>query len=211
MAGAKTKKSGGGARSKTGLKNRYYVGSKISEHKFLRILRGFADDIPIEALEATTHLTGQTIRTSYRLLRAELVWHVKKYPDELGSVGKLVFDGLDFRPQGREFLLDLYRSPYFLQHRRRHGQRLHCELQKEHFLLEAAVRLFCTVDLRTLDLEDELTKNLVLLQLSNALHSISTWREMKEIHTHIAGARSHYHPLDRFFEEYRRSLLKHPL
>lgn len=192
---------------KRAAKNRYCAGAKLSEHKFLRILRGFAEGIPIQALEATTRVSGKTIRATYKALRANLVHAALEHPDRFGGAGHLLF-----HDHAHCLLYSMRHSPHFRRHRRHHAPRLSCAEEEQRFVTEAAVRLFCALDLREWPLhEDEEAKVKVLIRLTETLPRLRARDPLHRLAELIPQARPHAHPTLRLYEDYRRYLLKNPL
>lgn len=191
---------------KEALKNRYYAGAKLSEHKFLRILHGYAQGMPIQELERTTHVSGKTIRAVYKMLRTNLVPAIQHQPDGFGGAGPLLFDDVD-DPQAATLLIAISRSRFHRRHVRRHAPRLSCPTIAQEFVLECAVRLFCALDLRNVEIgADELKA-----QLAKGIIALKPRDPIQRLTEFVPGAKAHAHPSLRLYEGYRWHLMKSPL
>ena len=184
------------------MKNRYARGSKLSEHKFLRLLQGYAAGMPIGALAPTTHVSDKTIRATYAQFRTALPLVITLAPDRFGAAAPLLS-----HEQSRHWLRAIRQSRVYQRHRRDHAPRLSCPLAEELLTAETAVRMLCALDLRSTDLRPE-----ELFEcLTQALPQIRARDPLQKIAAFVPGARPHAHPAHRLFEDYRRTLLKHPL
>lgn len=197
-------------KQKTGRKstprNRYYAGAKLSEHKFLRVLQGYADGATIRDLEPTTHVSGKTIRTTYRVLRTALPLAIQQEPACFAEVGTYLFENGIITENGERVLAALRRSKRFRRYIQRHSPRLRNEKDEQLFLLEKTTRIFCALDLR--DVEVDATR---LYQLSEGILELRPADPLQRLADFIAQARPHAHPMLRLYEGYRRYLLAHPL
>lgn len=189
------------------LKNRYYAGAKLSEHKFLRLLHGFAQSTPIDVLEPSTHVSGKTIRATYGALRAHLPIAISVHPERFSGAG-LVLASYETPAL---FHAARY-SPVFRRHRRRHALRLKCPDEELEHIHETAVRLLCALDLREVGLhEDENAAREIVLRLAEAIPRLHPREPMQKLAEFIPGAKPFAHPELRLYEDYRRYLLKNPL
>lgn len=200
----------GSQKQKTGRKstprNRYYAGAKLSEHKFLRLLHGYAEGLPITALEPTTHVTAKTIRATYRVLRAHLPTATQRERARFSHAGVYLFEGEGIAPEGRRIITSIERTRRFARYVKRHAPRLSSREEEHLFLLEKAVRLFCALDLRGVEVNERL-----LTQIAEAFTALHPRDPLQKLADFIPGAKPHAHPELRFFEDYRRYLLKNPL
>ncbi|WP_210163476.1 hypothetical protein [Hyphomicrobium nitrativorans] len=188
-------------------RNRYVVRAKLSEHKFLRILHGYAEGTPIQKLEPRTHVSGNTIRATYRMLRGNLPDAATVRPTLFGYAGPILMH------ENAPMLLHAIRpTRRFRRHRQRHAPRLSCPVEEERFLTEKIVRLLCALDLRALPLQEdedavaELIENMV--QAFPELHPRKPRQALAEL---IPGAQPFAHDGMRLYEDYRRCLLRSPL
>ncbi|GFO80794.1 MAG: hypothetical protein A49_04210 [Methyloceanibacter sp.] len=222
----KTKNGAGGYAPK----NRYCIGAKLSEHKFLRLLRGLADDIAVQALEPRTHISGKTIRTTYRSLRAELTNAVRAEPERFGGTGTFLFADGSLTESGRAILRRVYRSREFRLYRKRHAPRLRDEFDERNLLVNKTVRMFCAVALPHSGPEIDASKVMSTLQLLEAIDfDLPLLRRFVEGRLPVdqpggdaAGysnafldaakdVQRHHYPEHRLFEDFRRYLLKNPM
>ncbi|ODA66584.1 hypothetical protein A7A08_02351 [Methyloligella halotolerans] len=218
----KTKKGARGSAPK----NRYCIGAKLSEHKFLRLLRGLSENMPVQALAPSTHVSGKTIRATYRSLRAELASAVRIQPDRFGATGTLLFLDETLSDHGREILRRVYRSRDFRLYRKRHAPRLKDEFDERNLLINKAVRMFCAIALplaaSTADASGAMEALHLLEAIDFNLPSLRRLVEGREsdltdnrcatdfLHAAISVQRHHFPEL-RLYEDFRRYLLKNPL
>lgn len=186
---------------KEALKNRYFAGAKLSEHKFLRILRGYAEGMTIAELAPTTQTSAKTIRTIYRALRERLTLAILAEPDRFGGAGKLHAIHC-----ANNLLESVRRSPHYRRHRKRHAPRLSCPIESRHLLIEVMVRLLCALDLRCVDIDDD-----VIEVWAEAITRLRARKPLQGLAVLIPGAKPHAHSALRLYEDYRRYLLQNPL
>lgn len=187
--------------SNSALKNRYYTGTKLSEHKFLRLLHGFAEGVPISALEPTTHVSGKTIRTTYCTLRERLAEAVFVEPEKFGAAGLLLAQDSE-----TQLLLAVTKSDVMKRHCKRHAPRLSCPIAEQALTTEMFVRLVCAVDLRGIEIDEGLIK-----ALTDGIAQLRPRDPVQRLADFIPGAKPHAHRAFRLFKDYRRYLLKNPL
>lgn len=187
-------------------RNRYYTGAKLSEHKFLRLLHGFAQSTPVRALEPTTHVSGKTIRATYFTLRAHLPVATRRERARFSKAGVYLFEDEGITQEGRRIIASIERTRRFSRYIQRHAPRL-SSCEDEHlFLLEKAVRIFCALDLRGMEVDERL-----LAQIAEAFTALHPRDPLQKLADFIPGARPHAHAELRLYEDYRRYLLKNPL
>ncbi|MCV0370217.1 hypothetical protein [Filomicrobium sp.] len=187
-------------------RNRYYAGAKLSEHKFLRLLHGFAQSTPINVLEPTTHVSGKTIRSAYRALRTNLPVATQRERARFAHAGVYLFEGESITPEARRFIASIERTRRFSRYIKRHAPRL-SSCEDEHlFLMEKAVRIFCALDLRGMEADARL-----LAQIAEAFTALHPRDPLQKLSEFIPGVKPHAHPELRLYEDYRRYLLKFPL
>lgn len=187
-------------------RNRYCAGAKLSEHKFLRILHAYAEGLPIKALEPRTHVSGKTIRATYRVLRTALPQAIQQEPACFAQVGAYLYEDGAITENGERVLAALRRSKRFRRYMQRHSPRLRSESEEQLFLLEKTTRIFCALDLRGVTVDaarlHELSEGILQLRPTDPLQRLAEF---------VSQARGHAHPMQRLYEEYRRYLLAHPL
>jgi hypothetical protein len=200
--GSKKQKGAGQA----AFKNRYCAGAKLSEHKFLRLLHGFAESTPIKTLEPTTHVSGKTIRATYGTLRAHLPIATQRERTLFSQAGVYLFDGEGITPEGHHIIASIERTRRFSRYIKRHAPRLTSSEDQHLFLLEKAVRIFCALDLRGVEVDARL-----LAQIAEAFTALRPGEPLQKLAEFIPGVRPHAHPERRVYEDYRRYFLKYPL
>jgi len=164
-------------------RNRYYAGAKLSEHKFLRLLHGFAESTPIKALEPTTHVSGKTIRSTYGTLRAHLPIATQRDRARFSQAGVYLFESESITPEGRRIIASIERTRRFSRYIKRHAPRL-SSCEDEHlFLIEKAVRIFCALDLRGVDVDERL-----LAQIAEAFATLKPGEPTNTSSTRSASA-----------------------
>jgi hypothetical protein len=187
-------------------RNRYVAGAKLSEHKFLRLLHGFAQGTPIKALEPTTHVSGKTIRSTYGSLRGGLACAAIVRPEQFGQSGR-VFS----HESAPRLFRAVLKSRRFKRLTHYYAPRLDCPVQEDQFVKEKIVRLLCALDLRDLPLHDDAAVAALIETLCEAIPRLHPREPRQRLADFIPDARPHAHPEMRLFEDYRRYLLKSPL
>jgi hypothetical protein len=187
---------------KSTLKNRYCAGAKLSEHKFLRILRGFAEGMTLSALEPMTHTSGKTIRATYRLLRARLADAVLDEQDAFGRAGFYLS-----QPSAGELLSTIAASAAFRRYRKLHAPRLKDQREVRLLVIEFAVRVFCALDLRSVTATPATT----LQALCRGISALKARDPLQNLAAAVPGGRQHAFPTTRLYEDLRRHLLRSPL
>lgn len=187
-------------------RNRYYAGAKLSEHKFLRLLHGFAADVPIQVLEPTTHVSGKTIRATYGTLRSNLPRAVQRDHTRFAGSGIHLFESGAVTREARTVFLGIEKTRRFSRYIKRHAPRLTSSEDEQLFLLEKAVRIFCALDLRAAEVDHRLWAQIV-----EAFGQLRVNEPLQNLAAFIPDARPHAHPALRLYEDYRRYLLRNPL
>lgn len=178
----------------------------MSEHKFLRLLHGFAQSTPIKMLEPTTHVSGKTIRSTYGTLRAHLPIATQRERARFSHAGVYLFEDEAVTSEGRCILASIERTRRFSRYIKRHAPRLNSCEDEQHFLMEKAIRIFCALDLRAVEVDTRL-----LLQIAEAFTTLRPGEPLQKLAQFIPGVKAHAHPELRLLEDYRRYLLKNPL
>lgn len=193
--------------AQTALRNRYCAGAKLSEHKFLRLLHGFATSTPINVLEPSTHVSGKTIRATYGALRAHLPIAVGAHPERFSGAGLVLA-----HHEAPTLFHAARHSPAFRRHRRHHAPRLKRPDEELEHIHEIAVRMLCALDLRETGLHDnQNAAHDILLRLADALPRINPREPLQKLADFIPGAKPFAHPELRLYQDYKRYLLKNPL
>jgi len=172
----------------------------------LRILQGYADAMPVQALELTTHTTGKSIRITYRALRTNLPLATQRCPERFAGVGIFLFDNGALSVPGKRLFPLIGNTRRFSRYVRRHAPRLRSDEDAQLLLMEKVVRIFCALDLRGCDVDDRL-----LAQITEAFTCLRVNEPLQKLAELIPKVRPHAHPSLRLYEDYRRYLLKHPL
>lgn len=187
---------------KEALKNRYCAGAKLSEHKFLRILRGFAEGMTLSALEPMTHTTGKTIRATYRALRERLPEAIHELPLIFGSAGAYLE-----HPDAAALLTAIRSSAVFRRYRKLHAPRMKDVREEQCLVLEFAMRVFCALDLRGITMGPDN----VLRALADGIRAHKPRDPLQKLAGCILGAKAHFHADARLYDDFRRKLLQNPL
>lgn len=193
-------------RRRSAPRNRYVVAAKLSEHKFLRLLHGFAESTPIKRLEPTTHVSGKTIRATYGRLRAHLPIATQRERARFSHAGVYLFEDQEITSEGRCIIASIERTRRFSRYIKRHAPRLSSGDDEQAFLLEKAVRIFCALDLRAVEVDARL-----LAQIAEAFTALRPGEPLQKLAEFIPGVKPHAHPELRLYEDYRRYLLRNPL
>ena len=187
-------------------RNRYYAGAKLSEHKFLRLLHGYAHGVPLQALEPTTHVSGKTIRLTYRTLRVRLPVASNNERQRFARAGDYLFGDGSITAEARQAFTAVERTRRFSRYIQRHAPRLSSCEEEQAYLIEKLIRIFCALDLRGVEVDARL-----LAQIADAFTALHPRDPLQKLADLIPGARPHAHPELRLYEDYRRYLLKNPI
>ncbi len=187
-------------------RNRYYAGAKMSEHKFLRLLYGYAHGVPLQALEPTTHVSGKTIRLTYRTLRVRLPVASNSERQRFARAGDYLFGDGSITAEARHAFAAVERTRRFGRYIKRHAPRLSSCEEEQAYLIEKLIRIFCALDLRG----QQATPHR-LAEIAEAFTQLQPGEPLQKLADLIPGARAHAHPELRLYEDYRRYLLKNPI
>lgn len=187
---------------KSAQRNRYYRSARLSEHKFLRILQGYADRMTIQELDATIRVTARTIRETYGKLRSALPDAIEAMPDAFGGAGRVLA-----HPDAAQLLDAIRTSRCFRRYLRMHAPRAKPGEGLDILTVEFAVRVLCALDLRSVQIDEEE----IIQALAEAVLTHKPRAPLSTLAAAIPGARPHGHPEARLFDDYRRLLLTQPL
>jgi hypothetical protein len=155
----------------------------------------------IQEFEKTMHVSGKTIRDTYRALRERLAEAVFVEPEKFGGAANLLL-----HESADHLIHAVQRSPAFRRHRRHHAPRLSCPVEEQALATEKLVRLVYTLDLRGLDIDET-----AIEALANGITQLRQRDPLQKLAEFIPGAKPHAHASMRLYEDYRRYLLKNPL
>jgi hypothetical protein len=221
------------------LRNRYHRRAKLSEYKFLQVLQGFADDLPIDDAAKRTRISSKTVRALYRGLREKLIAAALHDPFAFGGAGRFLIDNGRLGDRGRRFLEELAKTETYDRHLQRHAPRIGGKANASVELFECAVRSFCTMSMRNKPEEYYPPETLQALQ---TFHEIAAWiaenrksaefleeraqllsrfvkitdqlprlLEKEDLLALKSHARPHRYPGNVLYEDLRRYLLRDPL
>ena len=221
------------------LKNRFSRSSKLSEYRFLKILKGFAMDMTTQELADSSGISEKSIRATYRDLRNKLIEAAIYNRDGFGGAGFYLLRKGKLDDQGKRFLLGVAESAIFSRHVERHAPRLKSAEDLEGLIFEVVMRVFCNVHLNDGALIDypDATKQAILelrdigqwikenIQQEGFLekygHVVERFRkvaqdmkllqEKEELLALKSKSRPHRFPWELLYNDLRRHLLKHPL
>ncbi|MEM9356807.1 MAG: hypothetical protein AAGB04_11380 [Pseudomonadota bacterium] len=133
-------------------KNRYMHRAKISEYRFLNVLRGFANDQTAEETARQVKLSEKRVREIYDLLRDKLMRAILERPFDFGWAGYFLFDDLEISQRGARILDAVSASDLFRSSLNRHAPRVGLTGEvSDRFsalLMEVTVRVFCALSMR---------------------------------------------------------------
>lgn len=177
----KSKKS---SRPKQAIRNRYHLHAKLSEYKFLKILRGFCDGGAAADIASQTNISEKTIRFTYKLLRNQLFLATMNDLKAFGGAGFFLFDKEGLSERGRAFLQSIQESPLFLDHMQKHAPRTKKPEEVRDYLFEVAVRLFCNLamskDTETLYSKETREALVLVREISQWLRTTNEHGQMAE-------------------------------
>ena len=135
------------------LRNRYHGHSKISEYRFLKLLKAFADEKTVQEAADATRLSTRTVRDMYQRFRESLLRAALEDPFTLGWTGYFLFERQKISVRGHAILDAIAGSNLFRSFIERHGIRTGFTKEKpesafSYVVFETAVRIFCTLSMR---------------------------------------------------------------
>lgn len=221
------------------LKNRYSRSSKLSEYRFLKILKGFAMDMTAKELATDSGISEKSIRANYGELRNKLIEAAIYNRDAFSGAGFYLLRKGKLDDQGKRFLHGVAESEIFTKHVKRHAPRVKTEEDFQGLIFEVVVRVFCNIHLDEGALIDypEETKQAVLelrnmgqwvrenIQKEGFLekygHIVEQFRkvanemklllEKEELLALQSKSKAHRFPWELLYNDLRRHLLKYPL
>lgn len=220
-------------------RNRYYRHSKLSEYTFLKVLRGFADDLTARQCAAGMRVSEKTVRGIFMALRRALLSATLSHPYRFGGAGFFLFRDAALSERGKRILEAVAQSEIFRAHRERHCPRLSVVGDGKHYLFEVTVRIFCNIAVRkdpehlyppdtrtaiaqmqsiadwirqTRDSEGFYEKyGHVVARFGKAVEAMSPILERDELRTLQTKSAPHQYPNRILYEHLRRYLRKNPL
>lgn len=213
--------------------------SKLSEYKFLQILKGFAEDKTARELASEIRISEKTIRATYRALRLKLIEALVRNRSAFGGAGSYLLRHGRFDARTRRFLEGVAASDLFSKHVERHAPRLRSKEDAQGLLFEVAMRMFCSLSMREgtlIDYPPDTKQALIEMReiglwirqnleregfLDKYGHVVERFRkltgdmklltEKEELLALKSKSRMHAYTSDRFYNDMRRYLLKSPL
>lgn len=224
---------------KPAIRNRYHRRAKLSEYKFLQILKGFAENATAAELAAPTRISEKTIREAYKSLRASLFEAVLRRPKGFGGTGFFLFNASQMTDRGRLFLVSVAESELFAAHIARHNPRAKSAEETRALLFEVTVRVFCNIAMRkdattlypeqtrqSLDIMREIAQWIrenrekdgfyqtyaeLIARFGRVVGAMPALLEREELLALRDKSIAHRYPDHILYEELRQYLLKHPL
>lgn len=151
-------------------KNRYMRNAKLTEYKFLHILRGFADEKTPKELAATAKVSEKTIRTLYKALRNHMILAVIASPYAFGKTGYFILEKGKVSKRGRAFFETVIKSDLFKRYSKIHAPRTNDLTKLQDLIFDATVRLFCHIALE---------KNILITYPENTTKAIKVWKDIQ--------------------------------
>ena len=141
--------------------------AKLSEYKFLAILRGFADEKTPKELALTARVSEKTIRSLYKLLRQRLILAVTLKPDQFGHAGYFLFEAGQISKRGETYLNIVLNSESFKRYSKHHMPRNKAPDRTLAILIELGIRSFCRM---------AKNKNTKITYSDHAKQTIKNWK-----------------------------------
>ena len=213
--------------------------ARLSEYKFLHVLRAFSDDLTVVEAAAETRISQKTIRALYRRLRAKLIDGVHQEPEQFGRAGFFLCPEGHLSPFAEAVFDRVGRSIVFEERRQKHCPKTKDpEILGDHYF-ETAIRHLTRSHLPRA--EDQIFSKEVLENMAR-IKEVEAWMEAnkhdtqfleenKEALKTFAKATAHFKKLQEkqaldalvtqatphqaannlLYDDLRRYLLKHPL
>lgn len=119
--------------------------AKLTEYKFLHILRGFADEKTPKELAATAKVSEKTIRALYKALRNQMIIAAVNQPGQFGLAGYFLFDESKISRRALSYLDAVVKSPFFDRYSKLHAPRRKNIDQREDIIFDVGIRAFCRI------------------------------------------------------------------
>lgn len=148
--------------------------AKLSEYKFLHILRGFADEKTPKELAVTAKVSEKTIRALYKAFRDHMIMAVIANPYDFGKAGYYLLDGAKVGKRGREFFKTVMESDDFKEYSRLQAPRTKELKPRQDLIFDATVRVFCRISLKREGVKSFTEKTTESIEMWK---EISTWLE----------------------------------
>lgn len=132
-------------------RNRYMRGARLSEYRFLKLLRGFADERIAADIGGEVGLSEKRTRELFDHFRSKLMRAVLMEPFEFGWAGYFLFDGLEISPRGHHLFDEISESDVFksalIRHAPRSGAKRIPSKRFSELLFEITVRMVCSLSM----------------------------------------------------------------
>lgn len=132
-------------------RNRYMKGARLSEYRFLNILRGFADEHTAAEVALTSGLSEKRTRALFDTFRGKLMRAALAEPFEFGWAGYFLFDELEISPRGHHLFDEISESDVFksalIRHAPRSGAKRIPSKRFSELLFEITLRMFCSLSM----------------------------------------------------------------
>ena len=225
------------ARPKPRPKNRYMRGSKLSEYKFLQILKGFAYALSPKNAAAETGISEKTVRSIYAALRHKVMEAAKSGKPIFGLGSDYLYKDGELTEKGASFLDAVARSQHFKNYLSDHAPRLGAHDEQE-YVFDLGMRIFTglvVADEEFYSVSEGLQRSLILLAAMQSWidankdepgfveqnketierhASLSRLASMVEEQRQIIALRKsseHRYAADRYYQDLRKHLLKSPI
>ena len=232
------KKAGKYPRRKPRPVNRYMRHAKLSEYKFLKIMRAFAIGLGPKEAATETGISEKTIRATFSDLRSKVKDAAQSGKPVFGLGSQYLFEHGTLTEKGKVFLDSVTKSRVFESYKEKHAPRLKDPHEQEAFVFDLGMRVFTglmVAEEEFYEVSPELKRSLELLD------TMQIWIDLndgvdgfeEEHHETLARHRSlrrmadlvieqrqiialrnsgkHRYAGDRFYQDLRKFLLKHPI
>ncbi|MDF1722442.1 MAG: hypothetical protein P1U65_17345 [Minwuia sp.] len=133
-------------------RNRYHRRAKLSEYKFLQVLRGFADDMTATEAAVATGVSIRTVRPLFERFRDALMRAVFTDRFAFGWAGYFLFEKDQLSVRGTAIIDAVIGSDLMRQIINRHDARLNLTgtpgVRFSQLAFETVVRVFCTLSMQ---------------------------------------------------------------
>ena len=150
-------------------KNRYMRNAKLSEYKFLAILRGFADEKTPKELALTARVSEKTIRALYKQLRTHLIMAVIANPYDFGKAGYFIMEKNKVSKRGRAFFESVVESDIFKRYAKHQAPRTKDIDKLQDLIFDVTTRVFCHI---------ALDKDILISYPEGTTRAIQEWKDI---------------------------------
>ncbi|MEL7398015.1 MAG: hypothetical protein AAFN44_16770 [Pseudomonadota bacterium] len=212
--------------------------AKLSEYKFLKILRAYANGLGPKEAAAEAGISEKTIRATFSDLRSKVQDAAQSGKPVFGLGSQYLFEHGALTEKGEVFLESVTKSRVFESYKEKHAPRLKDPQEQEAFVFDLGMRVFTglvVAEDEFYEVSPELKRSLELLDamqiwidLNEGVEgfeeehheTLTRYRSLRRMADLVIEQRQiialrnsgkHRYAGDKFYQDLRKFLLKHPI